>query len=83
MDLLASMVLSGIKRNILSQCMMKNLTDSIEFSLLGLFLQNTNRAYSRDDLIEKFGVMKQTLNIEQSIHIFAISVINYVKRISS
>ncbi|EJR46525.1 hypothetical protein IIM_04663 [Bacillus cereus VD107] len=25
----------------------------IEFSLLGLFLQNTNRAYSRDDLIEK------------------------------
>ena len=23
--------------------------------------------------------MKQTLNIEQSIHIFAISVINYVK----
>ena len=51
----------------------------IEFSLLGLFLQNTNRAYSRDDLIEKFGVMKQTLNIEQSIHIFAISVINYVK----
>ncbi|EOP05658.1 two-component system response regulator [Bacillus cereus BAG2O-3] len=25
----------------------------IEFSLLGLLLQNTNRAYSRDDLIEK------------------------------
>ncbi|MGE7858692.1 MULTISPECIES: response regulator transcription factor [Bacillus] len=25
----------------------------IEFSLLGLFLQNTNRAYSRDNLIEK------------------------------
>ncbi|MED0971878.1 response regulator transcription factor [Bacillus paramycoides] len=25
----------------------------IEFSLLGLFLQNINRAYSRDDLIEK------------------------------
>lgn len=25
----------------------------IEFSLLGLFLQNTNRAYSRDELIEK------------------------------
>ncbi|KAB2453316.1 response regulator transcription factor [Bacillus sp. CH126_4D] len=25
----------------------------IEFSLLGLFLLNTNRAYSRDDLIEK------------------------------
>ncbi len=24
--------------------------------------------------------MKQTLNIEQSIHIFAISVINYVKK---
>ena len=83
MDLLASMVLSGIKRNILSQCMMKNLTDSYRIFVTWTILQNTNRAYSRDDLIEKFGVMKQTLNIEQSIHIFAISVINYVKRISS
>lgn len=52
----------------------------IEFSLLGLFLQNTNRAYSRDDLIEKFGAMKQTSNIERLIRIFAISVINYVKK---
>ena len=58
---------------------MKNLTDSYRIFVTWTILQNTNRAYSRDDLIEKFGVMKQTLNIEQSIHIFAISVINYVK----
>ncbi|MGR5996383.1 response regulator [Bacillus cereus] len=53
----------------------------IEFSLLGLFLQNTNRAYSRDDLIEKnLGLWKQISNIEQLTHTFVISVINYAKK---
>ncbi len=82
MALLVSMVLSGIKRNILSQFMMKKISlTPIEFSLLGLFLQNTNRAYSRDDLIEKnLGAMKQISNIEQLTHTFVISVINYAKK---
>ena len=82
MALLASMVLSGTKQNILSQYMTKNLTNSYRVFVTWTILQNTNRAYSRDDLIEKFGVMKQTSNIEQSIHTFATSVINYAKRIS-
>ena len=82
MALLVSMVLSGIKRNILSQFMMKNLINSYRIFVTRTILQNTNRAYSRDDLIEKFGAMKQISNIEQLIHTFVISVINYAKRIS-
>ena len=53
MALLVSMVLSGIKRNILSQFMMKNLINSYRIFVTRTILQNTNRAYSRDDLIEK------------------------------
>ena len=83
MALLVSMVLSGIKRNILSQFMMKNLINSYRIFVTRTILQNTNRAYSRDDLIEKFGAMKQISNIEQLIHTFVISVINYAKRISN
>ena len=79
MALLVSMVLSGIKRNILSQFMMKNLINSYRIFVTRTILQNTNRAYSRDDLIEKFGAMKQISNIEQLIHTFVISVINYAK----
>ena len=48
------MVLSGIKqKHTVTVYDEKISLTPIEFSLLGLFLQNTNRAYSRDDLIEK------------------------------